>query len=190
MHSKIGSTHKFCAGRWVSYLPRLLSAEIGISILYQSSLSCFFRRIQTFLPSRSENTLTAQRKRTTIKPGNDTQSAQLYRDTEAFLWGAAHGYSWIGQSTADYAAAVCVTLLGRNEGGLTLTKDTVGCVLKLLHRYFDDSPTADWITKWRARDPAKKVTPKIQLVVDMVIADTSEFDHFSLSASLCPSLSF
>ena len=68
----------------------------------------------------------------------------------------------------------CVSLLGRNEGGLTLDRATVGCVLKNTHRYFDTSPTADWVTKARVRETAKKATPKVQLVVDMVIADASE----------------
>eukprot|EP01048_Picozoa_sp_COSAG05_P017337 COSAG05_NODE_2348_length_3195_cov_99.185185_4_plen_147_part_00 len=93
---------------------------------------------------------------------------------KALLWAAGNGYTWIGQSTAEQAAAACVSLLGRNEGGLTLDQATVGCVLNNTHRYFDASPTANWITKMNLRAPAKKATPKVQLVVDMVIADASE----------------
>ena len=93
---------------------------------------------------------------------------------KALLWAAGNGYTWVGQSTAELAAAACVSLLGRNEGGLTLDQATVCCVLNNTHRYFDASPTADWISKMKIRDTAKKATPKVQLVADMVIADASE----------------
>ena len=75
---------------------------------------------------------------------------------------------------AERAASACVSLLGRNEGGLTLDKHTVSAVLENVHRYFNTSPTADWITKSNVRHPAAKVTPKVQLVVDMVVADSSK----------------
>ena len=93
---------------------------------------------------------------------------------KALLWAAGNGYTWVGASTSEIAALTCVSLLGRNEGGLTLDQATVGCVLKSTHRYFDASPTADFLTKMRIRETAKKATPKVQLVVDMVIADASE----------------
>ena len=93
---------------------------------------------------------------------------------KSLLWAAGNGYMWIGQSTAEQAAMACVSLLGRNEGGLTLDQATVGCVLTNTHRFFDTSPTADFQTKMKIRETAKKVIPKVQLMVDMVIADASE----------------
>ena len=60
---------------------------------------------------------------------------------EALLWIAGNGFSWIGQNIAENCAATCVALLGRNEGGLTLDRATVGQVLKLLHRHFELSAT-------------------------------------------------
>ena len=93
---------------------------------------------------------------------------------EALLWASGNGFSLTGQDTGDYAATACVSLLGRNEGGLTLDKQSVSAVLGLVHRYFNTSPTADWITKAHVRQPAVKVTPKVKLVVDMVVADSSK----------------
>ena len=93
---------------------------------------------------------------------------------EALLWATGNGFSFEGQNVADYAATACVSLLGRNEGGLTLDKQSVSAVLGLVHRYFNTSPTADWITKLGVRNPASKVTPKVKLVVDMVVADSSK----------------
>ena len=72
------------------------------------------------------------------------------------------------------AAAACVSLLGRNEGGLTLDKGTVDAVLNEVHTYFDTSPTANWLAKKRSRAPARKTAGKVQLVTDMVIADANK----------------
>ena len=58
--------------------------------------------------------------------------------------------------------------------GEPLDKETVGCVLSNAHRHFDNSPMADWASQRKAREPVKKVTPKVQLVVDMLIADKSK----------------
>ena len=78
---------------------------------------------------------------------------------------------------------LCVRLLGRNEGGLTLDRETVYCVLTSVHRYFDSSPTADANTTFSREQPAKKATPKVQLLVDMVIADASEILSHALVLS-------
>ena len=46
---------------------------------------------------------------------------------------------------------------------------------------------ADWMTKMTVRSPAKKVIPKIQVIVDMVIAGESakfKFVHFASLYSL------
>eukprot|EP01047_Picozoa_sp_COSAG01_P071725 COSAG01_NODE_11210_length_1981_cov_2.139214_2_plen_186_part_01 len=71
-------------------------------------------------------------------------------------------------------ATASVSVLGRNEGGLTLDKGAVDAVLKSVHRYFDKSPTADWMAKSRLRAPARKVASKVQQVVNMVIADANK----------------
>eukprot|EP01047_Picozoa_sp_COSAG01_P003218 COSAG01_NODE_94_length_26962_cov_9.110933_2_plen_634_part_00 len=94
---------------------------------------------------------------------------------EALLWIAVHGSApFGGVDSADYAAAACVSLLGRNEAGLTLDKDTVDAVLRMVHIYFDTSPTANWSVKRALRTPAKKAAIKVRLVTDMVIADANK----------------
>ena len=95
---------------------------------------------------------------------------------EALLWASRNTFAWQGHDTATYAAMTCVCKPTRwNEGGLTLDKETVDCVIRSVHRYFDTSPSADWITKGNARAPAKRAAGKLKLLVDMVIADASEF---------------
>ena len=108
---------------------------------------------------------------------------------EALLWASRNTFAWTGSDTATYAAMTCVSLLGRNEGGLTLDKETVDCVIRSVHRYFDTSPSADWITKGNARAPAKRAAGKLKLLVDMVIADASEFVISSRRVFLCLSSS-
>jgi len=93
---------------------------------------------------------------------------------EALLWTSANGFAFVGADIADYAAMTCVSLLGRNEGGLTLDKGTVDCVLKNVHRYFDTSPTADWRSKNSVRKSASHAAPQVRLVADMVIADANK----------------
>eukprot|EP01048_Picozoa_sp_COSAG05_P004626 COSAG05_NODE_256_length_12752_cov_5.614795_5_plen_1061_part_00 len=115
---------------------------------------------------------------------NPENHAAIMPCAEALLWASANGFLWAGMNTAANAAAACVTLLGKNEGGLTLTKETADCVLRLLHLFFDNMRTEGWAAEMRLRDPAKKVAPAVQLVVDMVIADVSKYSPpFS-----CPSL--
>ena len=75
-----------------------------------------------------------------------------------------------------------MSLLGRNEGGLTLDKQSVFAVLGSVHRYFNTSPTADWVTINSVRHPAAKVTPKVKLVVDMVVADSSKPSCMTISS--------
>ena len=93
---------------------------------------------------------------------------------EALLWASGNDFTWIGVSLAERAATTCVSLLGRNEGGLTLDKKTVDCVTQSVHRCFDTSPTADWMTKLAVRYPASKVASRVQFMVNMVIADSSK----------------
>eukprot|EP01048_Picozoa_sp_COSAG05_P000291 COSAG05_NODE_7_length_42457_cov_58.929152_48_plen_836_part_00 len=99
---------------------------------------------------------------------------------EALLWLTANSCPFIGQDIADEAAAACVSLLGKNEkeGGLTLDKNAIDRVLLVVHRYFDTSPNADLWTLQAAREKdGNKVAAKIQLIVDMVIADASKYSR-------------
>eukprot|EP01048_Picozoa_sp_COSAG05_P023482 COSAG05_NODE_5104_length_1262_cov_1.708512_1_plen_165_part_00 len=53
---------------------------------------------------------------------------------KACLWAAGHSTMFSGIDFSEFAAAASVALLGRNEQGLTLDQDTVGCVLRNVHR--------------------------------------------------------
>ena len=58
---------------------------------------------------------------------------------EALDYCCAHDFSYTGSSTSAYAAGVLVGLVGRNEGGKTLSPAAVNGVLLLYERYFDPS---------------------------------------------------
>ncbi|MDE0916494.1 MAG: hypothetical protein OSB57_15075, partial [Planctomycetota bacterium] len=108
---------------------------------------------------------------------------------EALLWAISNvAFQYLGINLAEASANACVSLLGKNEGGLTLDKAAVAIVLQTVHRYFDTSPTADWLTKMSAREKSgKAVAGAVQLVVDMVIADASELcPPPSVSPSIVP----
>eukprot|EP01048_Picozoa_sp_COSAG05_P005776 COSAG05_NODE_352_length_10911_cov_31.817139_7_plen_699_part_00 len=60
---------------------------------------------------------------------------RLMHATAALLWSAGSDFMFVAASPAEFAAAVCVNLLGRNEGGLTVNKATVDRVLNGVHRY-------------------------------------------------------
>ena len=106
---------------------------------------------------------------------------------EALLWTISNvAFQYIGDNLAEWSANACVSLLGKNEGGLTLDKAAVDMVLQAVHRFFDTSPTADFLTKFYAREKSGKVVAgAVQLVVDMVIADASEL---CLPPSVSPSI--
>eukprot|EP01048_Picozoa_sp_COSAG05_P013597 COSAG05_NODE_1464_length_4807_cov_1081.654630_4_plen_143_part_00 len=97
--------------------------------------------------------------------------AALMPCSEALLWTSGNGVLALnGTNIADYAAVTCVSLLGQNEGGLTLSSDTINNnIVDGIHDHFDVS-SQHWLKKARSDRPAKKVVGKIQVVVDMVIA--------------------
>ena len=66
-----------------------------------------------------------------------------------------------------------MALIGRNEGGLTLTHETVDTVLNVVQMYWDTTST-HYRMKAAAKAPVTKVIGKIQPVVDMVIADANK----------------
>ena len=95
---------------------------------------------------------------------------------KALLWLTGNGFPLFGGDPAEHAASACVSLLSQNEDGLTLDKQAVDKVLTIVHRFFDESPTADWVTKMAVRETdGAKVAAKVQLIVDMVIADASKY---------------
>ena len=95
---------------------------------------------------------------------------------EALLWLTGNGFPLFGENLAEHAASACVSLLSQNEDGLTLDKQAVDKVLTIVHRFFDESPTANWTTKMAVREKdGAKVAAKVQLIVDMVIADASKY---------------
>jgi hypothetical protein len=74
---------------------------------------------------------------------------------------------------AEFSAPASVALIGRNEGGLTLTRETVHSVLNGVQQYWDTTST-HWRVKRAAKAPVTKLVGKIQPVVDMVIADANK----------------
>eukprot|EP01047_Picozoa_sp_COSAG01_P081880 COSAG01_NODE_16511_length_1230_cov_3.355438_1_plen_409_part_11 len=92
---------------------------------------------------------------------------------DALLWTTAHDSVFTGASLAESSASATVALIGRNEGGLTLTHETVDTVLNVVQMYWDTTST-HWRVKSAAKAPVTKVIGKIQPVVDMVIADANK----------------
>eukprot|EP01047_Picozoa_sp_COSAG01_P013145 COSAG01_NODE_610_length_14860_cov_222.563647_4_plen_1950_part_00 len=92
---------------------------------------------------------------------------------DGLLWTTGHDSVYIGTSLAEFSATATVALIGRNEGGLTLTRETVDTVLDSVHLYWDTTST-HWRVKAAAKAPVKKLVGKIQPIVDMVIADTNK----------------
>eukprot|EP01047_Picozoa_sp_COSAG01_P022601 COSAG01_NODE_1347_length_10632_cov_29.175370_3_plen_2601_part_00 len=92
---------------------------------------------------------------------------------DALLWTTAHDSVFTGASLAESSASTTVALIGRNEGGLTLTHETVDTVLNVVHMYWDTTST-HWRVKSAAKAPVTKLIGKIQPVVDMVIADANK----------------
>ena len=60
---------------------------------------------------------------------------------EALIWTVAHDCVWLGYKLAAYAAGPMVALIGRNEGGLTLTGEAINVILDALHNYFNYEST-------------------------------------------------
>ena len=56
---------------------------------------------------------------------------------EALDYACLHNFSIMGKSTAGEAAGTLVALVGRNEGGHTLSRATVSAVMATLHDNFN-----------------------------------------------------
>eukprot|EP01045_Picozoa_sp_COSAG04_P031501 COSAG04_NODE_5849_length_1473_cov_6.774381_1_plen_463_part_01 len=70
-------------------------------------------------------------------------------------------------SVANYAAGAVVALVGRNEGGRTLSRSTVGAVLDAFAVYFNP-------THFGYTIPAARVLPTLRRVATVAIADTNK----------------
>ena len=92
---------------------------------------------------------------------------------DALLWTTAHDYPFIGSGLAEYSAGATVALIGRNEGGLTLTRDAIHVVLNSFHDFWNTTST-HWRVKSAAKAPVKKIVGKAQPIVDMVISDANK----------------
>eukprot|EP01047_Picozoa_sp_COSAG01_P011816 COSAG01_NODE_521_length_15963_cov_76.378530_8_plen_349_part_00 len=89
------------------------------------------------------------------------------------MWATKHDYPFIGSSLAEYSASTTVALIGRNERGLTLSRDTVDKVLNGFHTYWDKTST-HWRVQRNAKASVQSIIGKAQPVVDMVIADANK----------------
>eukprot|EP01046_Picozoa_sp_COSAG06_P055659 COSAG06_NODE_10299_length_1707_cov_2.677861_2_plen_535_part_01 len=92
---------------------------------------------------------------------------------DALMWTTAHDCLWSGASLASYTAGPMVALIGRNEGGLTLTHDAIGAVLDGFHSYFDYG-SSDFVAIGRLKSPVVKIVDKALPIVDIVISDANK----------------
>ena len=81
-------------------------------------------------------------------------------DSEVVLTPDRHRCTHLTEQVGEYAATACVSLLGRNESGLMLSKGSVDAVLDGLHHYFKVK-SEHWLEKNRFKRPARKVVPKV-----------------------------
>ena len=64
-------------------------------------------------------------------------------------------------------------MIGKNEGGLTLTRGAVNVVLNGFQEFWNTTST-HWRVKSAAKAPVKKIVGKAQPIVDMVISDANK----------------
>eukprot|EP01043_Picozoa_sp_COSAG02_P092552 COSAG02_NODE_29161_length_574_cov_2.707368_1_plen_161_part_10 len=81
--------------------------------------------------------------------------------------GIMHDFSCIGISVCMYAAGAAVALVGRQEGGRTLSREAVFAVLGWVHGFFAE--TSAW-----AAAPVKNVLSSFQRVVTLTISDANK----------------
>jgi hypothetical protein len=92
---------------------------------------------------------------------------------EALTWGTKNSFTLLRGSLAEYTAGATVALIGRNEGGHTLTVETVNCVLDPFGEFFDTTSTNYRVQKAR-KSPVKRMVNKATPIVDMCIADANK----------------
>ena len=86
---------------------------------------------------------------------------------ESLLYAAAHDATVVGISVGAAAASAAVNLIGRNEGGLTLSREAADSVLRDFKSYFVPDTRRGRYAASRALTPAKAI-------VSMVISDTNK----------------
>eukprot|EP01047_Picozoa_sp_COSAG01_P038713 COSAG01_NODE_3157_length_6489_cov_11.663380_2_plen_992_part_00 len=92
---------------------------------------------------------------------------------DALLWTTANDFTMMGVSLSESSASATVALIGRNEGGLTLSQDTIWVVLDSVHDFWNTTGT-HWRVKMATKAPVKKIVGKALPIVDMVIADANK----------------
>eukprot|EP01045_Picozoa_sp_COSAG04_P006490 COSAG04_NODE_320_length_16877_cov_26.485401_1_plen_4766_part_00 len=103
---------------------------------------------------------------------------------EALDYACANDFSYVGMSVSSYAAGAAVALVGRNEGGKTLSRAGVAAVLDAFGTHFDP-------THWRSTLPATRLLPVVRRVATMAIADANKkamIQHDTILHSLVAAL--
>ena len=102
--------------------------------------------------------------------GDEARHNSILADSaivDALTYAVAHDYNIAGMSTASYGAQALVALIGRNEEGLTLSREAVGYVVETLSLHFDPITTFFKVS-------ARKVVKHAKSVADVVIADANK----------------
>ena len=86
---------------------------------------------------------------------------------ESLLYATAHDFVRVGISLAASAASAAVNLIGRNEGGLTLSREAADSVLRDFKTYFVPNTR-------RGNYTALRLLPAAKAIVNMVISDANK----------------
>ena len=86
---------------------------------------------------------------------------------DALEYGIMHAFTFIGMSVSAYAAGAAVALVGRQEGGRTLSREAVFAVLERLHAFFGEANVVGAV-------PVKTVLASFQRVVTLSISDANK----------------
>eukprot|EP01045_Picozoa_sp_COSAG04_P003103 COSAG04_NODE_122_length_24803_cov_180.609415_5_plen_2220_part_00 len=103
---------------------------------------------------------------------------------EALDYACVNDFSYVGKSVSSEAAGAVVALVGRNEGGKTLSRSTVNAVLDGLADIFDP-------THFRYNYATARALPVVRRVCTMAIADANKkimLQHDKLLGSLVTGL--
>eukprot|EP01045_Picozoa_sp_COSAG04_P025205 COSAG04_NODE_3266_length_2994_cov_1.822798_1_plen_260_part_10 len=86
---------------------------------------------------------------------------------EALDYACVNDFSYCGMSVANYAAGAAVVLVGRNEGGKTLSRAAVNAVLDACAVHFDPA-------HYRFTIPASSVLVHLRRVATVAISDANK----------------
>jgi hypothetical protein len=92
---------------------------------------------------------------------DETRCAQLLASpslVEGLLFGSRASFNFMSTSVASVAAVAAVSLIGKNEGGLTLSEHAIGSTLDNFQEYFDESNRRSTYSAGRAYMVAKAVS--------------------------------